>query len=232
MIIYKSTNKVNDKSYIGQTVNKFRIRKAGHRHDALRRKTNSYFHKAIRKYGWDNFTWEIICECSSKEELDEMEFHYIKQYKCREYENGYNLIDSGGSGMWGLKHTEETKRKISNGNKGKMTGDKNPACRPEVRKKISESRMGQFKGRENPFYGKSHTDEMIQFFKESQLGSKSKMSKTYKITYPDGHTEIIKGLKQFCRRRCLNLSGMFAVANGRQKTTGGGYRCEHYSARS
>jgi hypothetical protein len=157
-----------------------------------------------------------------------MEFHYIKQYHSREFEWGYNLIDGGGSGMWGLKHTDEWNTQRSEHAKEWHKHNENPTKDPNVRKKISESRMGKFKGEDNPFYGKEHTPEMIEFFISSQTGSKSKTSKTYIVTFPDGHEEMITGMKEFCRQNNLNPSGMFAVAKGRQLTTKGGWKCRHY----
>lgn len=76
MIIYKATNKVNGKSYIGQTIQTIQRRAYCHKLNAING-SKTYFHNAIRKYGFDSFVWQVIEICQSKEELDEMEFHYI-----------------------------------------------------------------------------------------------------------------------------------------------------------
>ena len=81
MIIYKVTNKINDKIYIGQTIRKLYQRKAGHKCSAIKKKNISYFHNALRKYNIDNFEWEVIEECNSKEDLDLAEEWYIMYYK-------------------------------------------------------------------------------------------------------------------------------------------------------
>jgi len=95
MLIYKITNAINNKSYIGQTTGSLSQRKRGHKSMALNG-SSLVIHRAIRKYGWDNFTWEILGKCGSKEKLDEMEFYYIKQFKTHiSHKQGYNLTFGG-----------------------------------------------------------------------------------------------------------------------------------------
>jgi group I intron endonuclease len=148
MIIYISTNKMNGKSYIGQTTKK--LSKRIYQHQKIKR--NLPFSNAIRKYGFENFTWEIIEKCDNQEELDEMEFHYIKQYNTLS-PNGYNLTLGFGNTTTGYKYTKSQKEDISKrvsgknnpnyGNGDKIRGDKNPAKRPEVREKIRQSKLGK-----------------------------------------------------------------------------------------
>jgi len=86
--IYKFTNKINGKSYIGQSVD---IYKRYHKHKTC--SDNTYFHDALRRYGFDNFTFEILEECDEAE-LDTLEIFYIKKYKTI-YPNGYNKNKGG-----------------------------------------------------------------------------------------------------------------------------------------
>lgn len=138
MIIYKLTNTVNDMSYIGQTIHPT-TRKQQHFGQA-RRGGTSYLHRSIRKYGKSNFTWEILCECSSKEELDEMEFHYIKQYNT--YHKGYNMSWGGELASTGYKHTDECRERMSkyqllhHPTRGKKLSDSH-------KQKISEAHKGK-----------------------------------------------------------------------------------------
>jgi len=111
-IIYKVTNKVNNKIYIGQTVQSLNSRRWSHESKARLGKTRMVLPKAISKYGEDNFAWDIIEYCDSKKELNEMEFHYIKQYSSIA-PNGYNLT-LGGEGCEGFKHSEESKKTMNN----------------------------------------------------------------------------------------------------------------------
>lgn len=87
-IIYKITNKVNNKSYIGQTRQSIQFRWNQH----TSKRDNTYFHNAIQKYGKDNFEIEILEECDV-EVLNEREIFYIAKYDT--FKNGYNLTIGG-----------------------------------------------------------------------------------------------------------------------------------------
>lgn len=117
MVIYKITNLVNNKIYIGQTIN-YDERVRHHKQIAFRensKERDKPLYRAIRKYGVDNFKFEIIDEASNIDELNAKEIHWIAYYDCCVDGNkGYNL-DKGGKN--GLK-SEETKRKISEAQKG------------------------------------------------------------------------------------------------------------------
>lgn len=87
-IIYKITNKVNGKSYIGQTRYTIEFRWKQHQH----KKDNTYFHNAIHKYGIENFSIEVLEECNI-EDLNSREIYYIAKYDT--FNNGYNLTIGG-----------------------------------------------------------------------------------------------------------------------------------------
>lgn len=113
MIIYKATNLVNGKVYIGQT--KYSLEKRMNGHIKQSKSSNDekihYFQHAIKKYGENNFKWEIITECS-QEESDILEIYYIQLCDSHNNEKGYNET-IGGRGVVGNKLTEEQKQKIS-----------------------------------------------------------------------------------------------------------------------
>lgn len=96
MIIYKATNLINNKSYIGQTVKSLSQRASEHKHRALYEQDyHNKFHNAIRKYGFENFKWEIL-DSSDKwtfQEMDEKEQLYIKEYNT--IQEGYNTLEGG-----------------------------------------------------------------------------------------------------------------------------------------
>ncbi|WP_440972214.1 GIY-YIG nuclease family protein, partial [Megamonas funiformis] len=89
--IYKITNKINNKIYIGQSVN-IQQRFYTHCSDALTKQDNNYFHNAIRKYGKENFTMEEIDTAITQEELNQKEQYWIKYYNS--VEEGYNETDA------------------------------------------------------------------------------------------------------------------------------------------
>lgn len=90
--IYKIENLVNGKIYIGQSV---QIEKRFQKH--LRAKDNFLIHKALRKYGKENFTFQIIEECE-QQDLDNKEIYWINYYNSL-MPLGYNMVDGGSSGI-------------------------------------------------------------------------------------------------------------------------------------
>lgn len=114
-IIYKATNLVNGKCYIGQTTKTLHRRIKVHYKCINELNNTSFFILKLKKYTPAAFSWEVLCQCESKDELNEMEFHYIMQYKSCIYiknSNGYNLT-FGGPGISGHKHSKETKECMS-----------------------------------------------------------------------------------------------------------------------
>jgi group I intron endonuclease len=137
MIIYKITNKINGKLYIGQTVQKIRDRWSDHarpyrgKHKAL-----SAVSMAIQKYGKENFIVEQIDSAGTLETLNLLEIHYIKKFNSLS-PNGYNFEEGGEN----KRCHPETKAKISATLKGRpiknrMNGA--PKGRP-----VSEERKAQ-----------------------------------------------------------------------------------------
>lgn len=126
MLIYKVTNNLNGKMYIGQTRRTLRARKLQHIRDA-KKGSKVQFHRALVKYGVDNFTWETLCYTDNKKELNELETYYIEKYDS--INKGYNMIDGGDNNIMDVpevkeKHklrmqSYETRRKISETMKSK-----------------------------------------------------------------------------------------------------------------
>lgn len=103
--IYKITNNINNKCYIGQSIN---IHRRWNAHK--RQKTNSHLCRAFKKYGIENFSFTIIEECSV-DELDEKEKYWIRYYDS--YRNGYNeTIGGDGANGCGVKLTLEQVEQI------------------------------------------------------------------------------------------------------------------------
>ena len=149
--IYMITCTITGKSYIGKTVGKIRQRVMYH----LNGNTPGCvaLHSAIKKYGKENFTWEVLHENVIPELLSMFEMEAIKTYNTLS-PNGYNLTAGGETGfqseetiqkrtetlranppMLGRKHSEESKQQMSIS----RTGSKRP---PETRKKMSDAAMG------------------------------------------------------------------------------------------
>ena len=106
-IVYQAINLVNGKSYVGFSTN-FPKRKIAHKTKAVNN-SPTHFHNAIRKYGWDNFEWNILYE-GKEEDARRKEMEYISSLDT--ITNGYNLT-IGGEGTTGWKHTDEARKTIS-----------------------------------------------------------------------------------------------------------------------
>jgi len=133
-IIYKITNKINNKTYIGLTSRDFNVRKYEHIYES-QIESKFKFHQAIRKYTIDNFTWEILeTGITNIKQANELEIKYINKFDS--YVNGYNMTKGGGGredyyfseiakermrqAKLGTKRTHESKEKQSK----KMSGIK------------------------------------------------------------------------------------------------------------
>jgi len=183
--IYKITNLMDNKCYIGQTTeNNYEKYIDNHFKYAFNNKDNGdrYFYNSIRKYGKKNFKWEILGFCDSLEELNEAEIEAIWFFRSFGSDGeimdsvyGYNLT-KGGGGSSGLKHTEETKKQMSISNTGKKRTE-------ETKKKISESKKGTPSSRKGKKLsedtkkkigiantGKKHTEETKKKMSESRTG--------------------------------------------------------------
>lgn len=108
MIIYKVTNLVNNKIYIGLT--KQLLSKRQHQHELHSdKKPLMVLHYAIKKYGKENFQWEILRECKNFEELNKSEREFIKLYNSTNIDIGYNRTTGGENPIMSI----ETRQKMS-----------------------------------------------------------------------------------------------------------------------
>lgn len=215
--IYKITNKINGKVYIGKT-NDIDKRWATHQKMA-KKHINRYLYDAMNCYGIDNFQIEIIEECS-KSDSNNRERFFIALYDSTNKEKGYNMTNGGDGGdTWsnnpnkvqiskkiseihkGYQHTEEAKNKM------RECALRRPPMSKETRNKISinlkkfyiehpdargkNNHMRGKYGALHPFYGKHHTLEARKKISLARQG------KSYSEIFDDEET-IIK-LKEILR---------------------------------
>lgn len=121
-IVYLRTNTVNGKQYVGQTNN---FRKRENNWNSLKeRYSNIILQNDREKYGLENFNTKILAEVDTQKEAWYFEKKFIKEYDTK-YPNGYNMSD-GGKTNAGRYVTDEIRENMSEAQKGKHNGEKNP----------------------------------------------------------------------------------------------------------
>jgi len=180
MIVYHAYHKEKPVFYIGKTTKSLSHRRKQHENEAKHGKTNSVFHKALRKYGNDMFEYRVLSKCDTAEELNAEEIRWIALVK----ECGhrlYNITDGGdgnNGGRYWAEHemSQEMRNKISNTlkeyykthphpRKGKKTGKTwNKGLTKDTHtsiKKVAELKIG-----------KPRSDETKRKLREANIGKK------------------------------------------------------------
>lgn len=174
--IYKITNQINGKVYIGQAQD---VMKRWEEHKKMSKYNNSkILYKAFKKYGIENFSFEVLEECEF-DKLSELETKYIEMYDCYG-SKGYNMT-MGGEGSRGRYMSQEQKKNLSDMVKARnWVGENNPNYgnhalagenhfnygkhhSTETKEKIGRTRLerGIGKGANNPSARKVICDNMI-----------------------------------------------------------------------
>lgn len=160
--LYRITNQLNGKIYIGQSNNKRRW--SQHLYFAkYPERTGQYIHRAMAKYGASNFVYEVIASCRTQDDANETEDILIKQYDSRNKERGYNLNAGGFNG----EHSQETIEKIRQATIQQIAERGHPAAGRIV--SDEEKELHRKIRLENPI---DYTPEVRQHMSEAHLGIK------------------------------------------------------------
>ncbi len=188
-IIYKITNIINNKVYIGVTTKGLHDRIQSYLSEIKTHKDTRYIIRSMRKYGINNFKFQVLEYYStiSNLEIGEREKYWIDYYQSNNNQYGYNLATGG---------------KINTGYK-------------KTQKQIENNKLAlkdrDFRGNKNPFYGMTHNKETINKIIESnknRKGSKSKpMSEDTKKKISDAKKGLYIGEKKSRKLRKENLIG-------------------------
>ena len=224
--IYKVTNKINGKVYIGQSVD---IGRRWREH--MTAKDEIYFHKAIQKYGVENFEWEVIERCKKKD-LDEREIYWIEYYDS--FNKGYNCTKGGdgnsgeGNPNWkgGVSSDEDYYRQYSKQyyqvNKEKKKeyykqyGEANKEKKKEYNKQYYEENKEQAKQQMKEYYEKNkeqikqqvkeyyetNKEKKKEYYEANKEKRKEKV-KEYNKQYYEAHKEELKEKRKQCNKKSM-----------------------------
>jgi group I intron endonuclease len=206
MNIYKITNLINGKIYVGKdTKNRKRYYGSG-----------IVIRQAIKKYGKENFKKEILENCSDYQTLNEREKYWIEVNNSTDKNIGYNR-SYGGDGFSGI--TPETIEKI----RQKHIGQKRTL---ECRNKISKSRIGMKftkKHKKNLSIARKKRitkPETLEKMRKSMLGKNRKYVK-YIIIDPNGMEYHTDNISQFCREHDIQHGNLYKVLRKERDNTKG-----------
>lgn len=214
MIIYYIKNKLNGKMYIGQTIHTLKYRMYRHV-QKVKQNNPCKLYQAIRKYGWENFEINVLCECSSKDELDEKETYYINYYDT--YKNGYNMTLGGDSNLmfveeYRKKHDDKMKT-IEVRNKISLSMQKLKQTKgfsKETKQKISE----KLKGNTNYLHSKFPRLTSVRCFNKDRSFQKEFKTRTDASNWwkqngnPKGITKRMRDINN-CIIQKTEINGLF-----------------------
>ena len=162
-------------------------------------KNNQYFSRAINKYGWDNIEHIILFDSLTEHEAKELEQYFIQWYDTGNRDYGYN-ISLGGDTV-----SEETRKKLSNGQKGEKNHMYGKHHSDETKKKISKNHA-DVSGENNPMYGKHLSEE-----------TKKKLSKPIICITTN---QIFYGTNEAQRQTGVACSSIVRCCQGERKSAG------------
>lgn len=235
MVIYKITNKINGKIYIGKsTTNNENYYGSG-----------ISINRAIKKYGKENFTKKILEQCDNVTDLNKKEIFWINYYGSTNRVVGYNIADGGNGGNTRVNYTEsemtEYKNKISEGLKKSEKYSESVENRKNKKRDKHSEVMKKLYKEGKLFVGKNTpkpSDETKQKISEKNKGkkrtektkekiAKSKFKKVYMFDSDNNLLNEFKSIGDASEKCGINRCCISDVCNGRQKTAGG-YRWSFY----
>lgn len=172
---------------------------------------NEYFSNAIKKYGWENFTHEILAYGLTRDEAEQMEITEIKRHRSNNREHGYN-ITNGGEKIG--KFTDESKAKISESKKGTPAWNKGIPLSDAQKAKMSEA----LKGRISPRKGVRCTEEQRKRMTEAHLG---KVNPNRKKVIDIDTGEFFDSIHDAASKTGASVQSISAVCNGKFNKTHG-----------
>lgn len=219
--IYKISNTLNSKLYIGQTIHP-KIRWWQHKSDAKNpEKTKQYIHRAMSKHGIENFTYEVIDFAFTQSQADCIETALIKLHQTRNKDKGYNLMSGGKVSQ----HSEATKKIIADYVKANPVNSWVNYTEEEKQERLDNLYDAGFgntnlKGENHPMFGKTHSPEAIAKIKQKRANQvlpayteerreKLRKSNTGKSPSEETRAKMSLSAKNRNKNRVRNSKGQF-----------------------
>lgn len=220
--VYKHTSP-NGKIYIGITHQKPEKRwLCGHGY-----KRNTHFWKAIQKFGWNNFTHEILATGLTQQQAEKMEKDLVREYNSTDKNRGYNVAEGGHAlteasrekigatrkerriKPWNTgKHlSQQTRDKISEANKGNSN---HVVWTDEQKERVRATKVGE----NNPNYGKPMTEETKQRLRA--------LNEIPVVQICEDGDRVFKSAKEAGEKTGIANCNITRVCKG-QRATAGGY---------
>lgn len=195
-VIYKATNKIDGKAYIGYS-SSWPLRKKVH--ERLAGRDGGYFHNALNKHGLDAFDWFILLsDATLNDEIQLIQEHgtYWETGK------GYNLT-RGGEGKLGYKTSAETRKKISDAHKGKeVTANQLQTLRENARRMKIEGHTPVAKAKISAaFKGKPKSEAHRKAISENHASKKETGAYYQSEEYKEKMSKALKGKKRTPEQR-------------------------------
>lgn len=210
--VYIHTNKANGMMYIGITQQDIETRWQGG--NGYRKQ--SHFWRAIKKYGWDGFTHEVVASGLTKTQACDLEQELIEKYKTKDNRFGYNKSTGGESGARGVEKTEAQRTAASNALKKRWED-------PEFKKKVLQYNLVRanspeaIKKRAESNRGRVVSDETRKLMSEHRKGKRrGAFTEEHKKHMRENHAGGAKPVAVMC----VETRKIFSCINDAARETG------------
>lgn len=219
--VYRHINNINSKQYFGITKQNPPSNRWGV--NGVNYKQSPHFWSAIQKYGWDNFTHEVLFTGLTKKDACTIEMALISEYKTQDNRYGYNIYEGGEC----PSIPKEVRSKMSSA----MIGNKNgfgKTCSEEKKEKIAMAQRGRK-------FTKEHRDAISKAkkgktHKSLSIESRKKIADAHdkKCVYCEETQTVYESIQECARQLHLYATLVCKVCKGKLKSTGG-YHLSYYN---
>lgn len=180
--IYRWINNITEDCYVGSSVDLSNRLRLYYNYDFIsdKNKGKSMIHAALIKYGYSNFTLEILEYCDADKVIER------EQYYLDTLNPEYNILKTAGNSV-GFKHSDETKLKMSATRLGFNHSE-------ETKLKFKEVRKGTNAKENNPFFGKTHTEEN-KLLLSAIAKNRTKLHRSTPVILTDSEHNLIQEFK-------------------------------------